>query len=235
MEDLLSDPFPQFAFFGRSSRSRLRDGGSKVFTASAPGAGAGPHPVDHERRRGRQPRHPPTHDVRLGAAPADCQGQNADLDASARTPRYRGAAARGPGACFGIRGDSGRRGRRHRRGSAAAMWRPCDVACAACRGGCCARGRLKGRWCTPRGWPCVPVRGRASIRGCLRWCAKRYPPSRVYRVPLRRPVDRTAKPAAGTALWAALRKPGVSGCAHRLGGRATALAPCERERGAHDR
>ena len=31
MEDLLSDPFPQFAFFGRSSRSRLRDGGSKVF------------------------------------------------------------------------------------------------------------------------------------------------------------------------------------------------------------
>ena len=31
MEDLLSDPFPPLAFFGRSSRSRLRDGGSKVF------------------------------------------------------------------------------------------------------------------------------------------------------------------------------------------------------------
>ena len=31
MEDLLSDPFRLFAFFGGSSRPRLRDGGSKVF------------------------------------------------------------------------------------------------------------------------------------------------------------------------------------------------------------
>ena len=31
MEDLLSDPFPSLAFFGRSSRSRSREGGSKVF------------------------------------------------------------------------------------------------------------------------------------------------------------------------------------------------------------
>ena len=31
MEDLLSDPFPRLAFFGDSGRSRLRDGGSKLF------------------------------------------------------------------------------------------------------------------------------------------------------------------------------------------------------------
>ena len=29
---------------------------------------------------------------------------------------------------------------------------------------------------TPRGWPCDPVRDRASIRDCSRWCAKPSPP-----------------------------------------------------------
>ena len=37
------------------------------------------------------------------------------------------------------------------------------------------------------------------------------------RVPLRRAVDRTAKPTAGAAVWAALRQPPVLGCALRLG------------------
>ena len=59
-----------------------------------------------------------THDVRLGAAPADSSSQGEDLDASARTPRYRGEAGRGPRACPGVRSDPGRRGRCDRRGAA---------------------------------------------------------------------------------------------------------------------
>ena len=119
MEDLLSEPFPHLAFFGRSFGSRFRDGGSKIFIHRLlDGGGAGAHPVDHERRSAGQPRPSAPHDVRPGAAPADDPGSSPNLGAAARPPRHRGRAGRGPLAGHGVRSHPGRGGRGHRRGPA---------------------------------------------------------------------------------------------------------------------
>ena len=87
MEDLLSDSFADFAFFGQRSGSRLRDGGSKVFMQRLLEQAPSPTLWIMNDARGVSPRHPAPHDVRLGVVPADGPGQSANLGAAARTSR----------------------------------------------------------------------------------------------------------------------------------------------------
>ena len=102
--------------------SRFRDGAPLVRSglvsvdsvhASAAGAGAGTHALDHERRPGGQPRHSAPHDVRARAASTADPGQSASLGPAARASRHRGRRGRGVVAGLGVRRHPGRRRRGH--------------------------------------------------------------------------------------------------------------------------
>ena len=79
-------------------------------------------------------------------------------------------------------------------------------------------------------WRCAPVRGSAWTGACSPSCAK---PSRDLpggRVPLLRPIDEAAEPAAGSAPRPALREPRAPGGVDRVGRGAAAVASREHER-----